>query len=146
VEDVFVLDRQANNLTLVSTRQTRDAAGNGRSYWPRISKDGRFIAFRSKASDIVKGDNNGGEDVFLLDRQTGEPILVSRSFVGDWTANGFSTGLAMTPDAKRIVFGSVGADLAAGDFNGFADVFAAAIPQTAPTDADGDGLDDLWEL
>lgn len=146
VEDVFVLDRWANNLTLVSTRQTRDAAGNDRSYWPRISRDGRFIAFRSKASDIAKGDKNGGEDVFLLDRQRGEPVLVSRSFVGDWAANGFSTGLAITPDARRIVFGSIGADLVTGDFNGFADVFTVAIPQTTPTDSDSDGLDDPWEL
>ncbi len=36
---------------------------------PAITPDGRFVAFWSSASDVVPGDTNGAEDVFVFDRQ-----------------------------------------------------------------------------
>ena len=47
-------------------------AGNEKSELPQVSRDGRFIAFRSRASNLVAGDDNGDYDLFLHDRQTGE--------------------------------------------------------------------------
>ena len=35
---------------------------------PQISSDGRFVAFLSEAADLVTGDTNLGEDVFVRDR------------------------------------------------------------------------------
>jgi WD40-like Beta Propeller Repeat len=43
---------------------------NGYSDSPSISADGRFIAFRSWATNLVPNDTNDRSDVFVYDRQT----------------------------------------------------------------------------
>ena len=37
-----------------------------------LSADGRFVAFASQASNLVPGDTNSVQDVFVFDRQTGQ--------------------------------------------------------------------------
>ena len=133
LEDVFLYDVATANLMLVSVSQTGIAPGNNRSNWPRLSADGRYLAFRSAADDLVPGDANGKKDVFLFDRLTGQKTVLSSSFDGIATANGMSLGLEMTPDARLIVFNSVATDLVHGDFNGSMDVFAVGVEQTVPT-------------
>ncbi len=130
VEDVFVYDALLGSLTLVSTNAS-GVAGNGRSYSPHISSAGRYVVFRSVASDLVPGDANGTEDIFQWDRATGQITALSRGPAGG-TGNGISTGLAFAPDARLAVFNSAAADLVSGDFNGTEDVFAVAVGQTAP--------------
>jgi len=44
---------------------------------PTLSADGRFVAFESVASNLVVGDTNGYEDVFVHDMQTGQTTLIS---------------------------------------------------------------------
>ncbi|MBI4324867.1 MAG: PD40 domain-containing protein [Chloroflexi bacterium] len=146
VEDVFLYDATAANLTLVSANQTGATAGNGRSYWPQISADGRHVAFRSAASDLVPGDANGWDDIFLFDRLTGQTTLLSHSLDSTATANGMSLGLAMAAEAKLVVFNSAASDLVDVDHNETVDVFAVPVEQTALVDLDQDGLDDSWEL
>ena len=63
--DVFVRDLQAGTTALVSVNQAGTASGNGRSEVPVISADGRFVAFVSRASDLVADDNNDRRDVFV---------------------------------------------------------------------------------
>ena len=63
--DVFVRDLQAGTTALVSGNQAGTATGNGRSEVPVISGDGRFVAFVSRASDLVADDNNDRRDVFV---------------------------------------------------------------------------------
>ena len=130
VEDVFVYDALLGSLTLVSTNAS-GVAGNGRSYAPHISSAGRYVVFRSVASDLVPGDANGTEDIFQWDRTTGQITALSRGLAGG-TGNGISTGLAFAPDARQAVFNSAASDLVSGDFNGTLDVFAVAVGQTAP--------------
>src|SRR5436190_890439 len=55
-------------------RVSVDSAGNeanGKSLFPAISADGRFVAFYSEATNLTPGDTNGVGDVFIHDRQTG---------------------------------------------------------------------------
>jgi hypothetical protein len=40
---------------------------NGISDWPSVSGDGRFVAFRSSANNLVPGDTNGTYDIFVHD-------------------------------------------------------------------------------
>ena len=42
-----------------------------------ITPDGRFVVFTSNATDLVKGDKNGMQDVFVLDRTSGGVERVS---------------------------------------------------------------------
>jgi len=75
-EDVFVHDRKSGKTTRVS--MTSDGKpGNGASFDPAISADGRYVAFVSEATNLVRGDTNGAADVFVHDRDTGRTSRVS---------------------------------------------------------------------
>src|SRR5690349_13214160 len=65
------------------------AQGNGASYGASISADGRFVAFGSLASNLVRGDANRTGDVFVRDRLRGTTERVSVDTAGG-EANGFS--------------------------------------------------------
>ena len=56
--DVFVRDRQTRH-DRARERRHGGAQGNGGSQNPSISADGRFVAFRSTATNLVAGDTNG---------------------------------------------------------------------------------------
>jgi uncharacterized repeat protein (TIGR01451 family) len=65
--DSFVHDRVTGETTLVSV----DSVGtqeNGSSQNPSISADGRYVAFWSDADNLVAGDTNGNDDIFVRDR------------------------------------------------------------------------------
>lgn len=76
-KDVFVRNLTTNETTLIS-KSSSGAKGNGDSEKPSISGDGRYIAFTSRASNLVTGDTNGAvQDIFVHDRTTGITTLVS---------------------------------------------------------------------
>src|SRR3972149_3892616 len=56
------------------TRVSVDSSGAqaiGRSYGGQLSEDGRYVAFASGAANLVAGDTNNVEDIFVKDRLTG---------------------------------------------------------------------------
>jgi Tol biopolymer transport system component len=65
--DVFVRDRVAGTTERVSVAWD-GTEGNSQSHFTAISTDGRFVAFGSFASNLVLGDTNGENDVFVRDR------------------------------------------------------------------------------
>lgn len=67
-QDIFVRDRQAGTTERVSVRSD-GTQSNGGSYFAALSGDGRYVAFRSDAWDLVPGDTNGCYDVFVRDRR-----------------------------------------------------------------------------
>lgn len=107
------------------TRVSVDSAGaqpNGGSLKPAISDDGRFVAFVSGASNLVSGDTNNAEDIFVKDRQTGVTTRVSVRSNGT-EANGMSTSPAISADGRFVAFYSDASNLLNGDSNGFGDIF-----------------------
>jgi Tol biopolymer transport system component len=100
------------------------AEGNGESFTaPWISADGRFVAFASLASNLVTGDTNGVQDVFVHDWQTG---MTERVSVGSDGAggNGESDLIpAISADGRFVAFASLASNLVAGDTNGIQDIF-----------------------
>ena len=74
-------------------------------YDPSISSDGRYVAFRSEADNLVAGDSNDTMDIFVHDRQTGETMRVSVSSSGE-QANGKSYGPSISPDGRYVAFSS----------------------------------------
>lgn len=127
VADVYLGDFQTHSNLLISQSCLRNGAANGISDSPTISADGRFIAYRSFASDLVIGDTNGQPDVFVFDRQTGITTLVSASGFGDYAANNRSLSPAFSGDSQTLVFPSWASDLSAGDFNQGEDLFALKL-------------------
>jgi len=88
--DVFVHDRSTGQTTRVSVAGD-GSQGNNVSYNPRLSGDGRFVAFRSDATNLVAGDTNGVRDVFVHDCVTGATTRVSVDS-GGVQGNGASEG------------------------------------------------------
>ncbi len=119
--NVFLKDLATNTYTLISRSNTTPTADN--SFDPVISADGRFVAFRSYARNLVPGDNNFAEDIFLFDRTTATIELISVSRTGG-NANGGSTGRpAISGDGRYVSFLSLASNLVTGDTNNAADLF-----------------------
>jgi Tol biopolymer transport system component len=119
--DVFIHDRQTGETTRVSVASD-GAQGNDFSDWASISADGRYVAFRSAASNLVSEDTNNAEDVFVHDRQTGQTSRVSVASDG-MQGNGFSYGPSICADGRYVAFGSSASNLVVRDTNDWDDVF-----------------------
>jgi hypothetical protein len=126
--DVFVRDRQMGTTERVSV-DSNGVEANDISYGPAISADGRFVAFPSKATNLVLGDANGKCDVFVHDRQTGatERVSVATGGAEGDDHSGLEvneqTGIAISGDGRYVAFGSTATNLVAGDTNQLVDVF-----------------------
>ena len=135
---MFVLDRQTGDTTIVSLDRTGGPA-NGNSTLAVISDDGRYVAFTSRATDLVVGDTNEFVDVYLHDRQASSTVLVSRTPSGS-AGNGNSGSPAISADGASVVFESFATDLVGGDTNGIQDVFVFDVA-TAAVEAVSVGMD-----
>jgi Tol biopolymer transport system component len=119
--DSFVHDRQTRITERVSVA-TDGTASNGLSYAPVFSADGRYVAFGSEATNLVAGDTNGGNDIFVRDRQTGVTERVSVASDGT-EGNASSREYSISGDGRYVAFHSDATNLVAGDTNEFTDVF-----------------------
>lgn len=110
--DVFLWDRVTSASTLVSHAASGlQVAANGDSDGPALSADGRFVAYRSQAGDLVPGQADRGSNAVLFDRATGATVLVSRtpeSAVGSGNAE---TAPALSADGRFLLFSSPTAGL-----------------------------------
>lgn len=120
-QQVFVYDRLALTLALVS-QSSGGAAGDDPSHAPSISRDGRWVAFASTADNLVSGDSNDKDDVFVHDRQTGLTRRVSVS-AGGAQGDDDSREASIAADGRWVAFSSKAANLVPGDDNGKQDVF-----------------------
>jgi Tol biopolymer transport system component len=112
VTDIFVRDLVAGTTTLVSV-STNGGPANGASTDPVMTPDGRYVAFISRASNLVPGDTNGIPDVFVRDLVAGTNDLVS---VGALCSALVSPGAIMatpviTPDGRYVAFFSLATNL-----------------------------------
>jgi Tol biopolymer transport system component len=122
--DIFVADRVTGAVSRVSVR-TDGGQGNGGSFHPAISRDGRYVAFASDATNLVSSDTNGASDVFVHDRQTGTTTRVSVHSNGR-QADGASQDPSIGPrggDGYVVAFTSSATNLVGNDTNGVADVY-----------------------
>jgi Tol biopolymer transport system component len=119
--DVFLRDRSSGTTTRVSTG-VAGTQSDGASFGAALSAGGRFVAFESEADNLVIGDSNHVDDVFVRDMQTGltERISVARTGA---QANGFSSSPAISARGRFVAFYSNATNLVRGDTNGHLDVF-----------------------
>jgi Tol biopolymer transport system component len=87
-----------------------------------LSRDGRFVAFASYASNLVPGDTNERVDAFVRDIELGSNERVSVASSGE-QGEGNSAGPTLSGDASRVAFFSEAANLVPEDANGVSDVF-----------------------
>jgi len=124
--DAFVRDTSAG-LTRRVSLATSGAQGNGDSIARSLSSDGRFVAFDSLASNLVRGDTNARNDVFVRDRLADLTTRASVSTSGH-QGNGDSTAASISADGRHVAFFSDATNLVAQDTNGFIDVFVRDQP------------------
>jgi Tol biopolymer transport system component len=112
---VFVRDRVAGTTTLVSVATSGAKADGGE---PAISADGRYVAFISSASNLVAGDIDGWQDVFVRDRISRTTTRASVATRGT-QANSDSFGpAAISANGRYVAFGSSATNLVAGATGG----------------------------
>src|SRR5262249_27327165 len=114
-------DLRTGAVVRASTDSTGNQA-NGGSFFPSLSGDGRYVAFWSRASNLVPGDTNSREDVFVKDLWTGAVVRASPT-AGGSQANGGSDTPALSADGRYVAFRSGASNLVPGDTNGAADIF-----------------------
>jgi Tol biopolymer transport system component len=127
--DVFVRDRLLGTTERVSVGKN-GAQGDEGSYSPSISADGRFVAFNSLASNLVNGDGNLHNDVFVRDRLLGITRLVSIRSNGT-QGNADSWDPAVSADGNYVAYVSAASSLWPDDTNGVVDVFVSNIAATS---------------
>jgi len=125
--DVFVHDRQSGTTERVSVATGGSEADDHSHTLLSISADGRYVAFYSRATNLVAGDTNGVEDVFVHDRQTGTTERVSVATGGAQGNAGSGIGIlsrpAISADGRFVAFNSQATNLVTSDLNGAEDVF-----------------------
>jgi Tol biopolymer transport system component len=128
--DLFVRDLQNGTTTLISVNKDGKDSGSGSSHRPKISADGRFVAFVSTAGDLVATkDTNDQSDVFVRDLQSGTTTLVSINKKGTSSGNGSSFHPQISADGRFVAFDSKANDLVVKDTNRKKDVFVFEVFQ-----------------
>ncbi|MFL5130485.1 MAG: hypothetical protein ACJ8DD_10105 [Microvirga sp.] len=118
--DVFLKDLSTGAIIRLSTT-AGGAQANGGNSTAHFSSDGRFVVFTSAATNLVAGDTNNFDDIFLKDLTTGAVTLLSTTANGTQT-NGNSSNAQLSQDGHLMVFSSVATNLGSSSIL-FSDIF-----------------------
>jgi Tol biopolymer transport system component len=121
---VYLYDFQQATNQLISMNTNSSAGGLGNSDSPDISSDGRFVAYRSVATNLVAGVSNPSPQIYLYDRTNGTTTLVTTSVYGNSASATRSLAPVFSGDSQTLVFESWSDDLVTQDFNQGSDVLA----------------------
>ena len=111
ISQIF-LRNLATGRTFAVTRSAAGALGNDESELEAVTPDGRFVAYRSLASNLVAGDTNGTWDVLVRDRAHGRTLRVDVSSAGAQATGGPSGQAAIADDGRLVTFTSTASNLA----------------------------------
>lgn len=120
LEIIVIYDRRTEEIEIIQARGGN--LPNGDSSHPVISADGRFVAFRSEADDLVSDDTNETADVFVYDLQTGAIELVSIRSDGA-LASAASGAPSLSANGRWVAFTSFADNLVTDDTNHLPDIF-----------------------
>ncbi len=121
----------AETTTLISAT-SQGAAGNAASDLPSISADGSYVVFQSSATNLVSGDTNARRDIFLLDRQSGATVRVSKGLSGA-ESNADSQTPMIAAAGRYVVFQSTATNLVNADTNLVPDIFVYDVSTGSTT-------------
>jgi len=129
--DAFLFDLETGKTELVSHSATDlTSTGNTFSDQAVISRNGRYVAYRSTATDLIPGqiDIPYSFDVFLYDRESRLTTLVSHALGAPQQAGTGSDSPGLSPSGQYLVFLSSSSYLVEGDANGSVDIFLVHHP------------------
>jgi Tol biopolymer transport system component len=123
---IYLYDLQTGTTELVSVNSDGET-GNWRADYASLSADGRFVAFQSRANNLVPGDTNACfhqgwydygagycPDIFVHDRQTGLTERVSVASDGT-QGDYYSDWPKISADGRFVTFDSVASNLVPND-------------------------------
>lgn len=124
LSDIFVHDRQMGTTERVSIDGLGEGGDND-SNLPDISSDGRYVSFISYAANLVGGDTNIVQDIFVFDRDadTMERVSVNSFGAEADNASGASFKPSISGDGRYVAFDSTATNLITGDANFNQDAF-----------------------
>ncbi len=143
--NIFFRDRLTRTTRLVTVKVDGEFA-NAESARPSVSDDGRYVAFSSRASNLVEKDTNGAQDVFVRDMTTGRFERASVASDGrqtapdpvadlglldpdsdyratDYVVGDINTNPVLSGDGRFVAFESTASSLDPRDINGQRDAF-----------------------
>jgi Tol biopolymer transport system component len=125
---LYLKDLTTGAVSLVSTSPSVSQP-NGEVGYGQLSPDGGKLVFESWASNLVPGDTNGNEDVFLKDLASGAVTRIDTNAAGDQAQGREDVVMApvFSPDGTKVAFTSNYTNLVPGDANGEADVFVKTL-------------------
>lgn len=131
VTNVYVRDLVGNTTTLVSRA---GAGGDGASFEPSISADGRRVAFESLADNLSGEDDDNVKDVFVRDMVSGTTTLASRAAGAAGAAASDAAGSSsLSADGRLVAFDSAADNLSDQDNDAVRNVFVRDIGSNTTT-------------
>jgi len=122
--DVYLKNLTTGALTLVSKETGGSADGTFDSFQPTITGDGQYVIYSSWADELVAGDGNGNQDIFIYKISDGTTTRASLNTGGGEAMGGNSYEPGVSSDGRFIVFQSDATNLGGGADSGtFSDVF-----------------------
>ncbi len=98
LDDVYLVDLETKECTWISRPDDGSQPDDG-SWQPEISPDGRYVAFMSRADNLVAEDQDPSIDLFVYDRASANLECITAGDDGDASAARFSG------DGEKIVYG-----------------------------------------
>ncbi|MET3909308.1 VCBS repeat-containing protein [Bradyrhizobium sp. S3.3.6] len=96
--EIYVKDLITGTVKIVSTNAS-GAQANGYSQAPVFSSDGTKLVFESSASNLVPGDTNGTEDIYVKD--IAPPSVTEAKLTDNGAAHVSTSGAAFFTDADK---------------------------------------------
>ncbi len=140
--DVFVRNLAAGTTTLVS--RATGAAGpvsDDESRQPDVSGDGSVVAFRSLGTNLVTGDTNGVNDVFVRDLGANTTVRANRSSVGGQSLDGTSERPSINLAGTKVAYESTANNAGAAGRQVYVRTLATAVPELVSKTASGGAPD-----
>jgi Tol biopolymer transport system component len=135
VNQACLYDFLLNSNLVISTAYNGSGGPSGNCDWVAISPDGRYVAYRSVATNLVPGYLNGTADLLLYDQTTALTSLVNVNWFGSASGNAETLCPVFSGDGQTLFFQSWASDLVARDFSAGGKIFALNLPSLYTTPA-----------
>lgn len=119
--DIYRRDLQTGEIILIS-KTVSGGNANRASNQGVISGDGQFVVYISRATNIVPGDTNENNDVFVYNVQTGVTQRINVTSRGN-QAIGETYYPDISQDGRYVSYGSLARNLVPADSNEAIDIF-----------------------
>ena len=123
-QDVYVYDRTTQVLERVSVSVDANddpVQGDADSWGASISDDGRYVAFTSRATNLVTGETNTHASIYLRDRTN-----ATTTRVGTLAGDADSWDALISGDGSTLIFTTNAANFAV-DTNGCCDIYRCLL-------------------